>query len=117
MGLNGLCLPISVAVAKHVGAEAQHQAFRRLILSFMRRAQRDAMEWDEKDTLHRMEGSLQDGRRVWEEVAMFVVELFKDKVTVNVIMGATTLEALTVTSFAGERGQLLQALRRACIVI
>ena len=38
-------------------------------------------------------------------------ELLGDKVTVNVIMGVTTLEALTVTSFAGEEEGRMQLLR------
>ena len=54
---------------------------------------------------------------VWEEVSMFLVELTKDKVTVNVIMGATTMGALTVTSFAGEGEDVLRVTRRACTVI
>ena len=38
-------------------------------------------------------------------------ELLGDKVTVNVIMRVTTLEALTVTSFAGEEEDRMRFLR------
>ena len=41
---------------------------------------------------------------VLDEVGMLVVALFGEDVTVNVIMAATILdEALTVTSFEGEK--------------
>ncbi len=50
-----------------------------------------------------MKRSLQDRQHVLDEVAMLVVEMFDDQVTVNIIMGVTTMEALTVTSFAGEQ--------------
>lgn len=98
-------------VAKHLSPEAQHQAFRGLLLRFMCQAQQRELSWEEKDTLHRMEGSLQNGGCVWEEVSTFVVELFGDKVTVNVIMGVTTLEELPVTSFAGEEEDRMQLWR------
>lgn len=49
-----------------------------------------------------MRESLEDGRYVLDEVAMLVMALFREIVTVNVIMAVTTWEALTVTSFPGE---------------
>ena len=85
MGLKGHGLPIPVKVAKHLSPEAQHQAFRGLLLSFMCQAQQRELSWEEKDILHSMEGSLQTGECVWEEVSMFVVELFEDKVTVTYV--------------------------------
>lgn len=111
MGSRGHGLPIPMEVAKHLSPEAQHQAFRGLLLRFMCQAQQRELSWEEKDTLHRMEGSLQNGGCVWEEVSTFVVELFGDKVTVNVIMGVTTLEELPVTSFAGEEEDRMQLWR------
>ena len=66
-------LPIPVEVAKHLSPEAQHQAFRGLLLSSICQAQQQELSWEEKDTLQRIEGSLQDGECMWEEVSMFVV--------------------------------------------
>lgn len=86
----------------HLSPDAKHQAFREVLLKQARQAQRGDLSWDEEETLFRMRASLQNGKLVWEEVSMFVVELFGDKVTVNVIMGVTAMEAMTVTSFVGE---------------
>jgi len=61
---------------------------------------------DDGEALVAMEQSLQDRQHhvhdVLDEIAMLVVEMFDDLFTVNIIMGVTTMETLTVTSFAGE---------------
>lgn len=103
MGLNGHELPLPAEVEMHLRPIAKHQALREVLLKQAGEAQKGDLTWDEEETLFRMRASLQNGKFVWEEVSMFVVELFGDKVTVNVIMGVTAMEALTVTSFAGEK--------------
>ena len=64
--------------------------------------------------------SLQPGRSVWDEVSMFVANLYGDSVTVNVITGVTAMEALTVNSCAGEPDDRLNMLHmvfpiRCCV--
>ena len=57
---------------------------------------------DDGEALVAMEQSLQDREHVLDEVAILVVEMFDDLIIVNIIMGVTTMEMLTVTSFADE---------------
>ena len=63
---------------------------------------------DMKLTNQRMIESLQNGRLVWEDVSMFIVELYGGMVTVNVIIGVTSMGGLTVSSFAGETGRTVE---------
>ena len=104
MGLEGHGLPIPVEVAKHLSAGERHEALRGLL--FNRALETRAGELadeDEEKTLDRMMESLQPGQSVWHEVSTFVADLYGDNVTVNVIMGVTAMEALTVNSYAGEQ--------------
>ena len=63
---------------------------------------------DRKVTYQRMVQSLQSGRQVYKDVCMFIVELSAGKVTVNVNLGGTSIVALPVSSFAGEKGPALE---------
>ena len=93
---------IPLDVAKHLDPRAQHQALRRLLLAWALQLEKRIEDEVDGEALAGMKESLQDRRHVLDEVAMLVVEMFHDQVTVNIIMGVTTMEALTVTSFAGE---------------
>lgn len=103
LGVRGHGLHIPTDVAKHLDPRAQHQALRRLLLAWAVQLEKRIEDEDDGEALAAMKQSLQDRQHVLDEVAMLVVEMFDDQVTVNIIMGVTTMEALTVTSFAGEQ--------------
>ena len=101
MGLRGHGLRIPVDVARRLDPRAQHQAFRRSLLAWAGQLEGRVQNAEDGDALAAMQKSLQDRQHVLDEVAMTVVEMFDDMVTVNIIMGVTAMGALTVTSFAG----------------
>ena len=102
MGLRGHGLRIPVDVARQLDPCAQHQAFRRLLLDWALQLEGRIQKEDNGEALAAMKHSLQDRKHVLDEIAMLVVEMFDDMVTVNIIMGVTAMEALTITSFGGE---------------
>ena len=63
---------------------------------------------DIKLTYQRMMESLQNGRLVWEDVSMFIVEPLGGTLTMNVNFGVTSMAALTVSTFAGENGRAVE---------
>ena len=103
MGLHGHCLGLPPEVGKLFDMNARHQAFREVLLRFAEQAWLHEVDPAERLTYERMLRSLQKGTLVWEDVSMFVVETVAKKVTVNVILGVTSMGALTVSSFAGEK--------------
>ena len=103
MGLRGHGLRIPVDVARHLDPRAQHQDFRRSLLAWAGQLEGRVQNAEDGDALAAMQKSLQDRQHVLDEVAMIVVEMFDDTVTVNIIMGVTAMGALTVTSLAGEK--------------
>lgn len=82
--------------------DARHQALREVLLCQAEEALAREADVDERVTYERLIQSLQNGRLVWEDVCIFVVELYSRKVTVNVILGVTSMDALTVSSYAGK---------------
>lgn len=91
-----------VAVVKHLNLRSQHQALRVMLLHMAEELEKREAENGKDGSVRCMRESLEDGRYVLDEVAMLVMALFREIVTVNVIMAVTTWEALTVTSFPGE---------------
>ena len=90
-----------MVVAKHVQLRAQHQALRGMLLHMAEQLEREEAEKGEEGSAHLMRESLEKGKYVLDDVSMLVVALFGERVNVNVIMGVTTWEALTVMSSAG----------------
>lgn len=79
MGLRGLGITPPKEVAMQLHPDAQHQALRKVLRrKAMQTQQGGGLDELEGRTLDRMIASLQDGRCVWDEVAMLVVEQFKD---------------------------------------
>ena len=103
MGIHGHCLSLPLEVEKLFHMEARHQAFREVLLHRAEQAWQVEEDVDKKLTYLRMIESLRSGRLVWEDVCIFIVDLFAGKVTMNVILGVTSMGALTVSSFAGEQ--------------
>ena len=100
MGLHGHGFSLPPEVGKYFNMDARHQAFREVLLRQAEQAWRLEGDGDMKLTFQRMIESLQNGRLVWEDVSMFIVELLRGMVTVNVIFGVTSMGALTVSSYA-----------------
>ena len=97
MGLKGHGFGMPVAVARHLELRYQHQALREMLWRMAEQLEKRGVKGSSP-----MRQSLEKGNHVLDEVSMLVVALFGETVSVNVIMGVTTWDALTVTCFAGE---------------
>ena len=88
--------------------KARHQAFREVLLRQAEQAERMEGDGDINLTYQRMIESLQNGRLVWEDVSIFIVEPPGGTVTMNVTFGVTSMAALTVSTPAGETGRAVE---------
>ena len=84
MGLHGHCVGLPPKVEKHFQTDARHQAFREMLLRWAEQALQREGDVDERATYERVIRSLQNGSLVWEDVCMFVVQLFADGISLKV---------------------------------
>ena len=97
MGLKGHGLAMPVDVVNYFPLRTQHQALRGLLYGMAKQLESPEVEKGEIGSGRFMRESLEDGKYVWDEAAMLAVALFGEKVSMNVIMVVTTMEALSVT--------------------
>ena len=110
-GLKAHAFAMPVAVAINLELRYQHDALRDILWRMADQLEKRSVKGSSP-----MRKSLEMGQHVLDEVAMLVVALFGENVSVNVIMGVTTWEPLTVTSFAGEMVCCIKSDRRHVLV-
>ena len=101
MGLKGRGVDIPTVVAKHLELCLKDELLRDMLRRMACQLEKKVIESGGEGTAHRMRESLESGNHVLDQVAMLVVALFLEVVSVNVTMGVTTWEALTLTTFPG----------------